>query len=762
MNEFRKFYTDFSKVILLLLLVCSPILLYNTVVDPYGVFWNKYNNSPIEPNKRYMKMKYLLNNPDKYNSFIFGSSRVNAINPALINEDNYYNMTYSMGIPKNHYEDIQLMLSKGVNIKNLLVGIDYQALLNNPIISDNDLLRLQPPITFLDKINFFKEYLLFCPTKKFLNLSLKNSNQKIDKSNIFTTGVTLNYGLDSLTLQQLKIHNSARKFLMPSSLRNDNPQFEETMGQISKLKNLAEENNINIKFFINPTHHTTYLNLNLDTYFIALRKLVEITDYFDFSGLNSVALNNLNYFETSHFTHKVGDIMIARMFNQKDKLLPDDFGKIVTKDSIEKQLLFHESLLDDFFNSTNLQVTYEVPVDLSHLIIGSKFAVCTIEKINGLEIKDINEPILISTPWIKLSGFFIDENDKPQHNDVIVQIGEHQFLTNSELPKKESLTISTNNTSLQSKWEVFIPVHLLNEGSLSLKVAILSEDKTKFNVFDEDIKLTIFHRINYLSHTKQEDPLETGKFHIDNMNGQKLNYTEEVGNCSYLNIKGWASSGENENSIPGLIATINGKSYLTQFVSKRNDLVNHFDNDAFKYAGWGVKIPCKDFEEGIYDLSFQVLSSLDTGYWVPDKKFKINFETEYTLSKLNELNQNEKQTKYSIDNVNGTTTATSNKEVIIKGNLLKIYGWAVDFPNAKPASKVFIEINGKLYKTNYGLKREDVMKAYENDSYLNSGWKIEIPVSGLRKGEYKIGLRIISSDKKSYYQPNNNVSIKII
>lgn len=759
MSEFRKFYKDFSKATLILLLVCAPILLYNTVIDPYGVFWNKYNSSPIEPNKRYLKMNYLLNNPQKYNSFIFGSSRVNAINPAKIKEENYYNMTYSIGTPKEHYEDIQLMLREGIQINNLLIGLDYQSLLKKSIILENDLLRHRPPNTLYEKIQFYKKYLLFRPTTKFLDLSLKKSTHKIDRSTVFTTGITSNYGLDSLTIKQSKSHNSARKFLMPISSNIKHPPFDETFEPIKNLIRIASENNINLKFFINPTHRTTYLNLNIENYFTALKMLADITDYLDFSGLNSVTLNNLNYFETSHFTHKVGDLIIAKMFDQKDTSLPDDFGEYVTQSTLEKHLLLHESLLDDFFWSTNLQVSCEPFIDFSLPTKKSKNVSCTVEKINGLSVNDFNKPFLIFTPWIKVSGYVTGKNEKSLSSDVIVQIGDQQFHTKSILQENDNLN---DSIYLKSDWEVQIPVNLLNEGSNSLKVAVLSEDKTKLNIFDEDLKLAIFHRINYQSFTKQKDPLETGEFHIDNINGQKLNYTEEVGNCSYLNIKGWASSKENENSIPGLIVTINGKSYPTQFVFKRNDLVEHFDNDVLKYAGWGVKIPCTDFEEGIYDLSFQVLSSLDTGYWIPKKKFKINFETEYTLSKLDELNQNKRQTKYSIDNINGTTIGTSNKEVIIRGNLLKIYGWAIDFPNEKPASKVFIEINDKLYKTNYGLRREDVMNAYKNASYLNSGWIIEIPVSELQEGKCSIKLKIISNDDKSYYQPNKNISIKII
>ena len=53
-----------------------------------------------------------MNNKKKYDSFIFGSSRVGKINPLKIENGKYYNMTYSEGLPREHYQNIKFLIMK--------------------------------------------------------------------------------------------------------------------------------------------------------------------------------------------------------------------------------------------------------------------------------------------------------------------------------------------------------------------------------------------------------------------------------------------------------------------------------------------------------------------------------------------------------------------------------------------------------------------------------------------------------------------------
>lgn len=56
------------------------------------------------------------------------------------------------------------------------------------------------------------------------------------------------------------------------------------------------------------------------------------------SGYNSITLNNCNYYESKHYRPHVGDMIAARIFLDKDKVVPDDFGVFVTKENIDKHI----------------------------------------------------------------------------------------------------------------------------------------------------------------------------------------------------------------------------------------------------------------------------------------------------------------------------------------------------------------------------------------------------------------------------------------
>ena len=50
---------------------------FAVIVDPYNIFHpDTIVNNGVEPNKSYVKMRNVLKHPDKYDSFLFGSSRV--------------------------------------------------------------------------------------------------------------------------------------------------------------------------------------------------------------------------------------------------------------------------------------------------------------------------------------------------------------------------------------------------------------------------------------------------------------------------------------------------------------------------------------------------------------------------------------------------------------------------------------------------------------------------------------------------------------
>jgi endonuclease IV len=112
-------------------------------------------------------------------------------------------------------------------------------------------------------------------------------------------------------------------------------RIDENVSDIQKIIDLCNKHDINLIIFTNPLHILTYENAVKNGYLEFLYKLSDITEYYNFSGINDITTNNNNYFETSHYKIEVGDIIIDAIFNNANdmKLLSQGFGYFVTKNN---------------------------------------------------------------------------------------------------------------------------------------------------------------------------------------------------------------------------------------------------------------------------------------------------------------------------------------------------------------------------------------------------------------------------------------------
>src|ERR1017187_82652 len=79
-------------------------------------------------------------------------------------------------------------------------------------------------------------------------------------------------------------------------------------------------------------------------------------------------------------------------------------------------------------------------------------------------------------------------------------------------------------------------------------------------------------------------------------------------------------------------------------------------------------------------------------------------------------------------------------------------GWAIDEPNKAVASGLDIVIDNIPYGANYGSSRTDVAEHFQNPSYRNSGFQLTMATGQMPKGSHSVVIRVISQDRKAYYQ----------
>ena len=292
--------------------------------DTYSNIHYNRTNFYSEPNKNVLKVNYILQHPHKYNSFIFGSSRVGSINPLKIENGNYYNMTYSEGLPKEHLLNIKLFLKEGIQIKNLLIGLDefsyqvsfekhqhqgltkaYYKATNTSLSTYYRQLYLRFPLG--EDRHHIKKKLLHSPNYFSMNINQQRKNYT-DAMNSF----------DKTKLLSSK-HLHDKIFEKPTYYNGNT--LESTIQDIKQMKQLCTIHDINCTFFINPIHQETYAYTNKKLLKKFKQKLQNITDYYDFTGPSYVTQHNQYWHETSHYTLEIGDMMINTIYkhhNYKD------------------------------------------------------------------------------------------------------------------------------------------------------------------------------------------------------------------------------------------------------------------------------------------------------------------------------------------------------------------------------------------------------------------------------------------------------------
>ena len=114
--------------------------------------------------------------------------------------------------------------------------------------------------------------------------------------------------------------------------------MDDMLSDIAEIVELSEKHNFNAYFFINPTHIIYYLQGNPYHFLLLKEKLAQVTDYWDFSGFNSITTNNYYYYETSHYRTMVGGLIICKMNDCTDKEVPEDFGVYITKENVGRHI----------------------------------------------------------------------------------------------------------------------------------------------------------------------------------------------------------------------------------------------------------------------------------------------------------------------------------------------------------------------------------------------------------------------------------------
>jgi hypothetical protein len=322
-----------------------PVALYNYVFDPYGIF----NDTSLdlgyehgyEPNQHYAKMRHLINNDHSWDSYLFGSSRVGKIDPDLISGGNYYNMSYSEGVPGEHLADIKILLEKGLPLKNVMIGIDNSSYTISPEDHDGQIMRHAYDSSFIKRLPFQIKYLCSVPRFSIIKYIRQTMDDSMVVFDILGNGMQRLEKVDENIEKNIAEHVKGARFQALDKGPFDNvseDNYLQLMGNalrdIAEIVSLSKKHRFNLYIFINPIHKLYYVQHNPYVFLMFKEKLAGIIYYWDFSGFNSVTTDNYFYYETSHYRPLVGGMITCRITGCDNVEVPDDFGVFIDGDNV--------------------------------------------------------------------------------------------------------------------------------------------------------------------------------------------------------------------------------------------------------------------------------------------------------------------------------------------------------------------------------------------------------------------------------------------
>ena len=356
------------KLFLKLMLFLIPVVIYagtGVFVDAYNVFHYKdIRITDASSNRDYIKTRYVLENKDRFNAFLFGSSRA-ANMPLeglpLYGEDggelHWYNMTYPMGSPEANAQTLETFLRSGVEVKEVILMIDEIGMyktadnnLDNPIYATYRTYEQSPAA-------FWYSYLKRKPVWRILPQIFDNemaavSDDEKSADILYRKKLFYDYGVEPENTD-LTVPSDGEMYSALPSGKYSGPD-QASVRALRDIVSLCDDNGIVLKVIATPILKTTYRKAVKNGYLDYLRAVAGVTDFYCFSGLNAYTTDGRYYFDNSHFRPYVGRMMEYVLFGddgQRGWALSEAagasseaaFGCLVTADNADELI----KLLED-------------------------------------------------------------------------------------------------------------------------------------------------------------------------------------------------------------------------------------------------------------------------------------------------------------------------------------------------------------------------------------------------------------------------------
>jgi len=325
------------------LLITGAIISFNYFINPYGVFKHDRDDKKFVKNhtinSEITKFYYAIDADPEV--LMIGTSRVEHINPKYL-EKYTSGKVYNLAVKGSSiYRQYNLMnyFIEHFDIKEIYLGLDFFSF--SPVYVEKSIKNTRYDNYF---INDYLDSLLSVRTfRKSIKTYKDVKNKAKSQLDLFT-------GWDSEYKKEKLLKSNGLKWLkknIDSSFPNfgvdknffdynefKNPKsIDKAFDTLELMMSICEKNNVKLKIFTTPLYYKVYEVINLrgygDTYKYWKNRLKKYNQIYDFNYKNSVTSDYASYIDASHFRSFVGELIFAKMNNDKIDKLPNDFGRLL-------------------------------------------------------------------------------------------------------------------------------------------------------------------------------------------------------------------------------------------------------------------------------------------------------------------------------------------------------------------------------------------------------------------------------------------------
>lgn len=319
------------------------------IVDPFSVFHPLHARSNgIEPNKNYIKMFYILHNPDKFDTFVMGSSHVQVLDVNRL-PGRGYNLYYSGGLPSENLANLKTFIRHGIVPQRIYVGVDDISL--EASFEEHSLENrcAQYEYSVRHPLKFWMMYLdpvvNLVRAGDVIRTSGKGIFNPIEES-FYINSVGYVYGdMKAIPPEEAKVEAHSTYAAMLAYLSSEAQYPAESVNSssviasVGEMREICDRYGIELTVFVNPMYFPHFAEtVEKDAFLSVLRELAAVTPYYNFCGYNKYTTDSSFYFaDRNHYSTDMADLMIdAFEFGRVDpEALSQGFGMLITEDNVE-------------------------------------------------------------------------------------------------------------------------------------------------------------------------------------------------------------------------------------------------------------------------------------------------------------------------------------------------------------------------------------------------------------------------------------------